>query len=123
MNGLHGARLPTTLSSFIQAALDAQRITREALARKLKALYRTIQRRLEKIPPLSSAPGHARREEVVDRCLTDIASAIAKLATWIGMKQEGVTAFMRTLKPYVRTFIVALGTSIPPGTLGTDGIC
>ena len=123
MNGLHGARPPTTVASSIQAALDAQRIIREVLTKKLTAMYEAIQRIVEKILSLTSAPGHARREEVVDRCLTDIASAAVRLATRIGMKQEVVTAFMPTLKLHVRTLIVAAGTSIPPGTLRTDGIC
>ena len=123
MSGVHGARLPTTFASSIQAALDAQRITREVLTKELTAMYEAIQRLVEKILPLTSAPGHARREEVVDRCLTDIASITAKLATRIGMKQEDVTAFMRTLKPYVRTLIVAAGTSIPRVALRTNGIC
>ena len=112
MNSTHGACPATTLSSFIQAALDEKRITPEVLTRELKALHRTIQRPLKKIPPPSSAPGHTRREEAVDRRLTSIASAITNLARRIGMERQAVRAFMRTLKPYLRTIIVTIGMSV-----------
>ena len=103
----------TTFRDHIKGTLDARHITFETLSKELEGIFMTIANDLEKLPAPNKAPGHAEREEMVDKVLVDTSRELKKLAARYGIEEEAVTAYLLTLKPQVKALIVAVGTSAP----------
>lgn len=103
-----------TFRDNIKGTLDAHHITLDALTKELEVVFMTIVHDLENIPPPSKAPGHAERQEMVDKILDDTELALTNLVTRHGIEAEVVTTYLQVLKPQVQALIVAVGMSISP---------
>ena len=107
----------TTFRNNIKGTLDARHITFDTLAKELEGVFRAIVNDLEKIPPPGKAPGHAEREEMVNKVLDDTAGALKKLSARYGIEEQAITAYLLALKPHIQALIVAVGMSTPPSAL------
>ena len=109
----HIVSATATFRDNIKGALDAHHITFDTLTEELEGVFMAIVNDLEKIPPPDKAPGHAKREEMVDKVLDDTSRALIKLATRYGIEEEVVETYILALKPQVQALIVAVGMSHP----------
>ena len=110
-----------TFRDKIRGTLDARHITFDTLTEELEGVFMAIVNDLEKIPPPGKAPGHAEREEMVNKVLDDTARALKKLSARYGIEEEAVTAYLLALKPHVQALIVAVGMSLPPSPVRIFG--
>ena len=116
MNHIVGAT--ATFRDNIKGALDAHHITVDTLTEELELIFVAIKNDLEKIPPPDKAPGHAEREEMVDKVLDDTARELRKLATRYGIEEEVVETYIFALKPQVQALTVAVGMYNPHSVMG-----
>jgi len=105
----HIVSATATFRDNIKDALDAHHITFDTLTEELEGIFVVIKNDLEKIPPPDKAPGHADREEMVDKVLDDTARELMKLATRYGIEEEIVETYILALKPQVQALTVAVG--------------
>ena len=102
-----------TFRDNIKGALDARHITFDALTKEFEAIFAATVNGLKKLPPKSpnKAPGHAERQEIVDKIMDGTRLALTDLATRHGINIEFVTAYLGILRPQVHALVVAVGTS------------
>lgn len=107
-------RATATFRNSIQGALDAHHVTLDGLTQELETIFMSIVHDMENMPHPDKAPGHTKREEMVDKILDDTEAALVKLATRYGINVEVVTTYLDALRPQLHLLIVAVGTSISP---------
>ena len=106
----HIVSATATFRDNIKGALDAHHITFGVFTEELEGMFVAIRNKLEeKIPPPDKAPGHAEREEMVDKVLDDTARELMKLATRYGIEEGVVKTYIFALKSQVQALTVAVG--------------
>ena len=106
-----------TFRDNIKGALSAHQITLDALTEELETIFMAIIQDLENIPPPNKAPGHAEREEMVDKIMDDSELGLTNLAMRYGIEVGVVTTYLGAVKPQVHVLIVTIGMSISPCVL------
>jgi hypothetical protein len=113
----HIVNSTATFRDNIKGTLDAHHITFGALTEELEGIFMGMVNDLEKFPSPDKAPGHAEREEMVDKVLDDTARALMKLAMRYGIEEKVVETYLLALKPQVQALTVAVGMSNPRSIL------